>query len=430
MEARDPRPLLLFVAPYFPPAYYGGAVQIYLGLLNRLQQFRIIVVADKSGSVAAEREAWDREAALRRRFAVHRISAFELHLDAEAAQGSQTPASAIVSRLRCGAAFFRNGKREWRKLVSTYRPDLILCGGTYSAGWLMQHFDAAMPLVNYLHGEELTMQVSPRLLMPYMRRRQMQSIRRAELNVAVSSYTARLAEMLAGADPAKMTVLPNFVDAMRFCVSGRRAALRMELGWSDRLVILTLARLEPRKGIDQALRALALLEQRTLLPDNWSYVIAGQGRERERLERLSRDLGLSARIVFRGFVPEKEVAALYEAADIFLQPNRNIRGDTEGFGVVFLEASACGLPVIGGTAGGTADAIAEGVSGLRVDAESVESIAAAVRLLSCDRELRRKLGTQGAARVASQFTVDQAAARFGDLLAGVLAQHRALWVRQ
>lgn len=289
----------------------------------------------------------------------------------------------------------------------------------------MKLVPAAMPLVNYLHGEELTMRVSPRLLMPHMRRWQMQSIRQAELNVAVSAYTAGLTQKLAGAAIERIAVLPNFVDTKRFRVSGRRQELRARLGWETRRVILTLARLEPRKGIDQALRAMAQLQREDKLPTEWIYVIAGRGKEQPALERLSRELGIAERVAFRGFVPDDEVAELYEAADVFLQPNREIDGDTEGFGIVFLEASACGLPVIGGIAGGTADAIEEGVSGFRVDGESVEAIAQALRRLTGDAELRERLGAQGAARVAADFTVEQAAAQFNGMLMDVLDRREA-----
>jgi phosphatidylinositol alpha-1,6-mannosyltransferase len=190
-------------------------------------------------------------------------------------------------------------------------------------------------------------------------------------------------------------------------------------------VVLTLARLEPRKGIDQALRALAVLDKAGRLPANCIYVIAGRGRLEQQLRALSEELGLSERVLFYGFVPDADVAALYEAADIFIQPNRDIEGDTEGFGIVFLEASACGLPVIGGCAGGTADAIAEGISGFRVDGESVHEISAALGTLIDDPELRGTLGRQGASRVASLFTVERAASEFEGLLMRVFEGKRA-----
>ena len=363
-------------------------------------------------STTAEQERWDATAAVEFGLTVRRVSSFELHFDR------------ISSRMRQVWNFYREGRREWKRLIREYRPDLVVCGGTYWAGWLTHGLPRDLPLINYLHGEELTMQVSPRVLMPQMRRWQMRSLRRAELNIAVSDYTARLAEVLARCDPARTSILLNFVDTTRFRVSGQRVAFRSRLGWENRLVLLTLARLEPRKGIDQALRALALLNGRGELPPSWLYVIAGRGQELETLKGLSHELGVAAHVEFRGFIADEEVPTLYEAADIFLQPNREVRGDTEGFGVVFLEASACGLPVVGGTAGGTADAIEEGVSGYRIDGDSVEAIAAALRLLCADAGLRTRLGRQGAERVATHFTVETAAARFETALESVLARHR------
>jgi phosphatidylinositol alpha-1,6-mannosyltransferase len=137
---------------------------------------------------------------------------------------------------------------------------------------------------------------------------------------------------------------------------------------------------------------------------------------RDELKTLVETLGISHRVMFYGFVQDDDVQKMYEAADIFLQPNRDIDGDTEGFGIVFLEASACGTPVIGGTAGGTADAIAEGVSGYRVDGESVDDIAGALRRLIDNPELRRRLGKNGAMRVAELFTVERATAEFERLV--------------
>ena len=421
-EAEGRRPLLLFIAPYFPPAYYGGVVQVYLGLLERLKVFDITVVTDRHGCTMDEQKRWDAQAMQAYGICVRRIGSFELHLSRRAGNGRLRSWLNPFVQAKDTFTFFLRGRRDWKALLNELRPDLVICGGTYSAGWLTQSLPREIALVNYLHGEELTMRVSPRFLMPYMRRWQMRSIRRAELNIAVSHYTAALTESLAEMAPASVEVLPNFVDAERFRVSGMRAELRAALGWEQRLVILTLARLVPRKGIDQALRALAMLQREERLLSDWMYVIAGRGEQQETLEGLSRALGIADRVFFRGFVRNEEIAGLYEAADIFLQPNREMEGDTEGFGVVFLEASACGLPVIGGTAGGTADAIEEGVSGYRVDGESVDEIASAVWRLAADGALRRRLGAQGAERVARRFSVEEAALRFRDLLLGVLAR--------
>lgn len=417
----DDRPLLLFVAPYFPPAYYGGVVQVYLGLLERMKAFRVVVVTDRHNCTFSKQIEWDASAPTKYPFCVERLDAFEFHLR----QGpKQALFVAFVIRAFQISRFFMRGRRQWKTLITKLRPDLIVCGGTYSAGWLMMTIDRSIPLVNYVHGEELTMQLSPLFLMKAMRRQQMSSLREARLNIAVSQYTAEAIASLSGAARSSIKVQPNFVDTSRFRVSGGRKELRQRFGWESKLVVLTLARLEPRKGIDQALRALAALDKAGRLPENCVYVIAGRGRLEQELRVLSEALGLSERVHFYGFVLDSDVAALYEAADIFIQPNRDIEGDTEGFGIVFLEASACGLPVIGGRAGGTADAIAEGLSGFRVDGESVDEIAAALGKLIEDRELRRTLGAEGARRVASLFTVERAASEFEVLLMRVFEGKR------
>jgi phosphatidylinositol alpha-1,6-mannosyltransferase len=413
---------VLFVAPYFLPAYYGGVVQIYLGLLQRMTAFHVVVVADRQGCTLADQIAWDTAASTMHPFRMERLDAIEFHLQRE--QKQRLPIPLLTPIVQIGR-FLLRGHHQWKTLLSQLRPDLIVCGGTYSAGWLMSGVPRSIPIVNYVHGEELTMQLSPRFLMHSMRRQQMRGLRAATLNVVVSQYTAQMVESLSGARKRSIKVLPNFVDTSRFRISGERNELRRRFEWEGKLVVLTLARLEPRKGIDQALRALAKIKEAGRLPAHCIYVIAGRGREGDELKALSDALGLSNCVCFRGFVPESDVPALYEAADIFIQPNRDIGGDTEGFGVVFLEASACGVPVIGGIAGGTADAIAEGVSGFRVDGESVEEIARVLGQLIEDPELRRRLGDEGARRVANLFTVERAALDFESLLSEVLAQHKS-----
>lgn len=411
------RPQLLLLAPYFPPAFYGGAVQVYLGLLRHLRGFDVAVLADLCQTTARDAAGWDAGASQELGVSILRMPAFELHLPSNAAGGKMRMLAQLV-------AFFLTGRRAWKRALRSYKPDIVVSGQTYSAGWLTAGLWKGVPLVNYVHGEELTMQMRSRWLSGVMRRWQLRSIRRAALNIAVSDYTARLTAEVADADPAKIAVLSNFVDTARFHLPVDRDALRAGRGWSDHLIVLTLARLEQRKGIDQALRAIALLQQTGRLRGSWRYVIAGRGEEAAALRTLAHDLGLGEQVIFAGFVPDSDVVAMYQAADVFLQPNREINGDTEGFGIVFLEANACGLPVIGGIAGGTGGAIEDGVSGYRVDGDSVEAIAGALDRLANDAELRRRLGAQGAARVVENFTVEAAAARFGDMLRDVLAHTR------
>lgn len=403
-------PLLLFVAPYFPPACYGGVVQVYLGLLQRLKGYRIVVVS--TGPDADEGvQAWDEAAPRCYGFEMRRMSGFEFHL------------SPSESRLLALPKFFRRVRKEWLELLAELQPDLIVCGGTYSAGWLMEVVRPGPVKINYIHGEELTMQLRPRVLAMWMRSQQRHCLCHADLNIAVSSYTAGLVRRTRGVQPESTRILPNFVDLARFQRTGTRGQFRAAHRWTGP-VFLTLARLEPRKGIAATLAAFARLEAEKSLPAGWTYIIAGQGSERLRLEKIVEDLGLGEHVNFLGFVPDAEVPQLYESADIFVQVNVEVNGDTEGFGIVFLEAGACGLPVIGGVAGGTADAIEEGVSGFRVDGSDVEQIAAALQKLACNEALRTEMGLNAKMRVQRGFGVELAAERFAALLQTACAEPR------
>ena len=111
-------------------------------------------------------------------------------------------------------------------------------------------------------------------------------------------------------------------------------------------------------------------------------------------------------MVFAGSVPDQELAAYYAACDVFIMPNRQIGGDIEGFGMVYLEAGAAGKPVIGGKNGGTDDAIVDGVTGLRVDGNSRSEIADAVIDLLSTPDKAKAMGMRGRQRVANEFTWD------------------------
>lgn len=413
----DERPVLFFVAPYFAPAYHGGVVQIYLGLLARLRCFRVVVVTDRTYVNPDRATDWDEAACNRYGFEVERMDAFEFHLPSRALSGVAKACLLVPSLLR----FFVNGWRQWSALCKKYRPSIVLCGGTYSAGWLMPGNPASSLLVNYVHGEELTMRVKPFFLVPLMRAFQRRSIQRAVMNIAVSRYTADLIAFMSD----RVTLLPNFIDHERFHLSGMRGELRRKFGCHGKTVLLTIARLEKRKGIDQVLRALALLNERGMVGADWHYLIGGRGPELEPLRRLAEELKITRLTKFLGFIPDADLPALYEAADVFVQPNRDMDGDTEGFGVVFLEAAACGLPVIGGTAGGTADAIDDGRNGLRVDGESVTQIADAIALLMGNREMRLAFSQHGI-QWAARFDVEKAAAAFEKILTKTLLSQASM----
>ena len=141
------------------------------------------------------------------------------------------------------------------------------------------------------------------------------------------------------------------------------------------------------------------------------YVIVGDGDERSSLEQLASDLGVHRQVVFGGEVSDRELPSYYGAADLFVHPNRDDRGDIEGFGIVFLEAAAAGLPVIGGNSGGVPEALEDGVTGFLVDGRDAGDLARKIRLLTESSDLRRRMGDAGRARVVREFTWNRAAAR-------------------
>jgi phosphatidylinositol alpha-1,6-mannosyltransferase len=224
-------------------------------------------------------------------------------------------------------------------------------------------------------------------------------MRLATTVIAVSSYTKdRIVDI--GVPESQVTVIYNGVDPAEFDVDDRHDVVE-EVDGSR--ILLTVARLDPRKGQDTVIEALpAVLED---VPD-LTYLVAGGGDQRrlDNLRALAEDRGVQDRIRFLGHVPDEELPALYNAADVFTMPNRREGTSVEGFGIVFLEANAAGVPVVGGDHGGATDAVADGESGILVDPDDVDEVADAIVRLLSDEELRSSLGDRGRERVADGFT--------------------------
>lgn len=202
-------------------------------------------------------------------------------------------------------------------------------------------------------------------------------------------------------------------------VPGGGEEKRRELGLEGKKVMVTLSRLVPRKGIDTTLEALPAIAR--AVPDV-IYLVAGSGPDRARLTSLAERLGVMPWVRFLGMVPDAEVPPLLHMADLFVMPAREERPDVEGFGLVFLEANACGTAVIGSTSGGIADAVLDGETGLLVPPGAPGPLAdAAIRLLN-DADLRRKLGETGRARVLRDFTWERMAVQLSDSMSKLIAQ--------
>ena len=211
--------------------------------------------------------------------------------------------------------------------------------------------------------------------------------------------------------------LPSGVDTVLFRPGAGGAEVRRRHGLSDRPVIVCVSRLVPRKGQDVLIRALPAIRRR--VPEAALLCIGG-GPYQSTLERLARETGVAGAVVLTGSVPWAELPAHYDAGDVFAMPCRTRRAglEVEGLGIVFLEASATGLPVVAGRSGGSPDAVREGETGYVVDGRSVRAVADTVASLLEDPERGRAMGAAGRDWVEREWRWDVLAARLRTLLAG------------
>ena len=206
------------------------------------------------------------------------------------------------------------------------------------------------------------------------------------------------------------------VDTSLFTPAADGARVRRALGLADRPVVVCVSRLVPRKGQDVLIRALSRV--RSAVADA-ALLLVGGGPDLRRLQRVAASSGVTDAVVFTGGVARDELPAYYAVGDVFAMPCRTRRAglDVEGLGMVYLEASATGLPVVAGNSGGAPDAVIEGETGYVVDGRSVAEVADRVSSLLSDPGLARALGEQGRQWVEREWQWDAVSARLGTLLA-------------
>ncbi|MFZ9630258.1 MAG: glycosyltransferase family 4 protein [Ilumatobacteraceae bacterium] len=269
-----------------------------------------------------------------------------------------------------------------------------------------------LPYDVVLHGAEVT--VPGRL--PGSRQALARVLRGARHVVAAGGYPAAEARRAARRD-LPITVVPPGVDVDRFrpLDAVERAAARASFGLADDdEVVLGVSRLVPRKGFDIAIRAAARLHATR---ERLVLVIAGAGRDAARLQRLADDEGAPVR--FLGRVANDRLPALYGCADVFTMLCRTRWSglEQEGFGIVFLEAAACGVPSVAGDSGGAAEAVDDGRTGIVVrNPDDVAEVAAAIERLLADPAAARRMGAAGRERAVSEYRYDVLAERLGAAL--------------
>lgn len=270
----------------------------------------------------------------------------------------------------------------------------------------------SLPYMVVLHGAEIT--VPGRL--PVSKQLLGSVLRGARHVIAAGGYPAREGELAAGRQ-LPITIVPPGVDTARFVplTDPDKASARARFGLSaDDEVVLGVSRLVPRKGYDTVIRSVSALSRSR---PRLRLVIGSTGRDEDRLRSLAAELG--APVTFLGRVDHDDLPLLYGCADVFAMMCRNRWAglEQEGFGIVFVEAAACGVPQIAGDSGGAAEAVVDGVTGFVMDEpEDVDGLASRIATILDDGPLRRSMGRLSRERAVTQFDYGILAARLGEVL--------------
>jgi len=224
-----------------------------------------------------------------------------------------------------------------------------------------------------------------------------------------------VANVLLREDHSKLVHLPPGVDLTRFTPGIKSVELQKKWGIDDAPVIVSIGRLVARKGSDQLIKAMPDVLQR--FPKS-KLLLVGTGNYQKRLEKLVRNLKVQDSVIFAGRVEHELLPDYYRLGDIFAAPCRSRYGglEVEGLGIVYLEASACGVPVIAGKSGGAPDAVLDGKTGLLVNGRDHREVGAAVIKLLSDQPLRQQMGANGRVWMEQLWSWEGIGARFEEII--------------
>jgi phosphatidyl-myo-inositol dimannoside synthase len=327
--------------------------------------------------------------------------------------------NAVIDRLPVAARRAKSvpGLLLWSRraasLARQHQVRFVHCGNVkpagYPARWVYERL--RVPYSLFLYGADLLSEQHK--IHSALKRKTARAIfGGAAVLIAISSWTRDLALAVLGelgldGHGGRLRVVHLGTDPDRFRpgVDVTELRERFELEDSGVRWLLTVARLEPHKGVDMVLRALPEIIARA--PDV-RYAVAGKGPERERLKKLAHKIGVADRVHFLGEVSENDLPALYNLASVYVGASRRAeRLGVEGFGISLVEASACGLPVVAGRSGGIPDAVREGETGFLIPPEDPAAIAEVVTRLLGDTELAGRVGMAGRRAVETYYNWDR-----------------------
>ena len=298
-----------------------------------------------------------------------------------------------------------------RDAISRYQPRLVLFDPAWPLGLLGPHI--SVPYGVILHGAEVTIPGRLPVASHTLRR----VLAGASVAICAGGYPATEAQRNATTKMPPQIMVPPGVDVERFVPlsASQRAAARERFGWApDDFVVVSYSRLVPRKGMDVLIRA-SVAARREIA--NLQVVIGGSGRDRERLENLA--TSSSAPVNFWGRISDEDLPEVIGAADVMVMDCRSRWAgfEQEGFGIVFLEAAACGIPQIAGRSGGSHEAVIDGETGMVLDnPRSSDDLARALIRLARDPDERARLGARAREVATQQFSWDFLATHLDETL--------------
>jgi phosphatidylinositol alpha-1,6-mannosyltransferase len=321
--------------------------------------------------------------------------------------------------------------RRVSQLARTQEARFIWCGDITPAGYPAKwtHERVGTPFGLLLHGADLLV-LQHRIHRSAMKRRSARALLGAAAVLVANSEWTRglcqsvLRELELDAMDARVRTVPLGTDPAFFQPGAATAAVRMRYGLpGDARWLLSVSRLEPHKGIDTVIRALALLDASEA---DVRYAVVGGGDGRRELEALAVQLGVADRLHLLGGVPDADLPGLYNLADVYVGASRRTALSVEGFGIALAEAASSGRPVVAGRSGGIPEAVKHAETGLLVDPESPEQVADSVRRLLRDPSLAARLGQAGRREIERYYNWNRVAAD----LAAIAAEHGREEVRR
>jgi phosphatidylinositol alpha-1,6-mannosyltransferase len=360
----------LLISEIFPPIH-GGSGRWFWELYSRLPRDEYLIVAGES----AETTEFDK---------THDLNINRINLT--------SPSWGI--RSKSGLAFYWRTFWQLKKLIKQHNITRIHCGRCLPEGvmgWLLSIF-TGISFICYVHGEDVETASTSRELSWLVRK----VLNRASTLISNSKNTANILINNWSANSDKVVVLNPGCDTNRFVPAEHNQKIKNSLEWGENKVILTVGRLQKRKGHDVMIAALPAIKEH--IPDIL-YAIVGNGEEKESLQALVTSLGLEENVLFHAEINDKQMIQCYQQCDVFVLPNRTEGNDIEGFGMVLVEAQSCAKPVIAGDSGGTKETMIIGETGFIVDCTQPKNIADRITELLQSPEKCAQLGAAGRVHV-------------------------------